>query len=588
MTARRTPPRRCAEKRRTDMLRSCLAVCAALVFLLSANITAQTAEPSPSANAKQSMIAAANPHAARAGQDILGAGGSAVDAAIAAQMVLGLVEPQSSGIGGGGFLLHYNATSGAIESFDGRETAPASADGDLFRKADGELMSWPEAASGGLSVGVPGLLRMLELAHRKHGRLPWARLFETAIRLSEDGFIVSPRMAQSIAGNAELADFPAARAYFFVDGAPLDAGARRLNPAYAATLRTVAAGGADAFYHGEIAADIAAAVQGAARNPGAMTVADLESYEARQRPPVCASYRVYAVCGMGPPSSGGLTSLQILGLIERFDIAGAGANSPSAVHIIAEASRLAFADRALFIADSDFVAVPLDGLIDRAYLAERAALIRLDRSMGKASAGAPPGSNRRAYAMQGREHGNSTSHMSIVDAAGNAVSFTTSIERAFGSRLMVRGFLLNNQLTDFSFQAEQNGEPVANSVQGGKRPRSSMAPSLVFGPDDNLLLALGSPGGSRIIGYVTLALIASLDWQMDPQAAVSLAHHVNRNGATELEAGSTLEALAPELEALGHEVKIRPLTSGLHAVRIKAGGLEGGADPRREGVALGH
>jgi gamma-glutamyltranspeptidase/glutathione hydrolase len=534
------------------------------------------------------MIAAANPHAARAGQDILAAGGSAIDAAIAAQMVLGLVEPQSSGIGGGGFLLHYNAVTRAIESFDGRETAPAAATGDLFRKADGALMSWPEAATGGLSVGVPGLLRMLELAHRKHGRLPWARLFEPAIKLAEAGFTVSPRLAESIAGNGDLADFPAARAYFFADGAPLSAGVLLRNPEYAATLRTVAAGGADAFYHGEIAADIAAAVGAAARNPGALTAADLADYEARQRPPVCAAYRQYAVCGMGPPSSGGLTVLQILGLIERFDIAGPGANSLAATHLIAEASRLAFADRDLFMADSDFVPVPVAGLLDRAYLAERAALIHLDKSMGKAPAGAPPGSNRRAYAMQARDHGASTSHLSVVDAAGNAVSFTTSIERAFGSRLMVRGFLLNNQLTDFSFAAERNGEPVANRVEAGKRPRSSMAPTLVFGPDDELLLAIGSPGGSRIIGYVALALVGALDWQLDPQAAVALGHLINRNGTTELEAGSALEALAPELEALGHEVKIRPLNSGLHAIRVTADGLAGGADPRREGVALGH
>ena len=546
------------------------------------------AESTPPARTKTAMIAAANSHAARAGQEILAAGGSAIDAAIAAQMVLGLVEPQSSGIGGGGFLLHYNATTGAIESFDGRETAPASATGNLFRKSDGELMSWPEAASGGLSVGVPGLLRMLELVHRRHGRLPWASLFEPAIQLAQAGFAVSPRMAELVAGNKDLADFPAARAYFFADGESLAAGTHLVNPDYAATLRTVAAGGADAFYYGEIAADIAAAVQSAVRNPGTMTLADIESYEARQRPPICAAYRLYAVCGMGPPSSGGLTTLQILGLIERFDIATAGANSLEAVHVIAEASRLAFADRALFMADSDFAPVPVDGLLDRTYIAERSALIRLDKSMGKASAGAPPGSNRRAYAMQSREHGESTSHLSVIDAAGNAVSFTTSIERPFGSRLLVRGFLLNNQLTDFSFRSEENGQPVANRVEAGKRPRSSMAPALVFGPDGDLLLAMGSPGGSRIIGYVTLALIASLDWQMNPQAAVSLAHHVNRNGATELEVGTLLEALAPELEALGHEIKIRALTSGLHGVRVTADGLEGGADPRREGFALGH
>ena len=581
MPARRTP--RCQRASIIAVFLTFFAICACL---LSNDRSALAAEPTGPAKAAKAMIAAANPHAARAGQDILGAGGSAIDAAIAAQMVLGLVEPQSSGIGGGGFLLHFNATSGAIESFDGRETAPAAADGDLFRKDNGELMSWPEAASGGLSVGVPGLLRMLEMAHRKHGRLPWSRLFEPAIQLAENGFVVSPRMAESIAGNADLADFSAARIYFFDGDTPLEAGTLLLNPAYAATLRTIAAGGADAFYHGDIAADIAAAVNGAVRNPGALTVADIESYKARQRPPVCDTYRGYAVCGMGPPSSGGLTTLQILGLIEGFDIAGAGANSLSAVHIIAEASRLAFADRSLFMADTDFVEVPVTGLLDRGYLAERAALINPHKSMGQAEAGAPPGSNRRAYAMQESEHGLSTSHLAVIDATGNAVSFTTSIERGFGSRLMVRGFLLNNQLTDFSFEAKYNGKPVANRVEGGKRPRSSMAPTLVFANDGQLLLAIGSPGGSRIIGFVTLALIASLDWQMDPQAAVSLAHHVNRNGATELEAGTALEALAPQLEALGHEVKIRDLTSGLHVIRASTDGLEGGADPRREGVVL--
>jgi len=583
MRARPTP--RCQRAGLIAVFLALSAICAC-IFLNDRSSLA--AEPNGPAQAAKDMIVAANPHAARAGQDILGAGGSAIDAAIAAQMVLGLVEPQSSGIGGGGFLLHFNATSGAIESFDGRETAPAAADGDLFRRDNGELMSWPEAASGGLSVGVPGLLRMLELAHRKHGRLPWSRLFEPAIQLAEKGFIVSPRMAESIAENADLADFAAARIYFFDADTPLEAGTLLLNPAYAATLRTVAAGGADSFYHGDIAADIVATVQGAVRNPGALTVADIESYKARQRPPVCDTYRVYTVCGMGPPSSGGLTMLQVLGLIEGFDIAGAGANSLSAVHIIAEASRLAFADRALFMADTDFVKVPVVGLLDEGYLAERAALINLHKSMGHAEAGAPPGSNRRAYAMQEHEQGLSTSHLAVVDATGNAVSLTTSIERSFGSRLMVRGFLLNNQLSDFSFEAEYNGRPVANRVEGGKRPRSSMAPALVFGNDGQLLLTIGSPGGSRIIGFVTLALIASLDWQMNPQAAVSLPHHVNRNGATELEAGTALEALTPQLEALGHQVKIRALTSGLHAIRASTDGLEGGADPRREGVALGH
>ncbi|MBT6828510.1 MAG: gamma-glutamyltransferase family protein, partial [Rhodospirillaceae bacterium] len=441
---------------------------------------------------------------------------------------------------------------------------------------------------GGLSVGVPGVVRMLDLAHRDHGKLPWGRDFGPAVRLATLGFRVSPRLHELISADSHLKSFPAAHAYFYdAAGRPLAVGTKLTNPDLAATFRAIAAGGARAFYEGPIAEDIARAVRHATISPGTLSTADIAAYEAKRREALCRDYREWRVCGMPPPTSGGLTVLQILGILESFDLSALQPGSVEAVHLISEASRLAYADRAVYIGDSDFVPVPVDAMLEPGYLAERAALIRPDRSMGEAPAGLLQDRAEAPPPSEGYE-GRSTTHLVVVDQDGDVVSMTSSIENAFGSRLMVRGFLLNNQLTDFSFEAEQDGEPVANRVEGGKRPRSSMAPALVFGPDGNLLLAIGSPGGSRIIAYVTLALIASLDWQMTPGDAVSLPHHVNRNGATELEAESNLEALAPALEALGHEVKIRALVSGLHAVRINADGLAGGADPRREGVVLGN
>ncbi len=534
------------------------------------------------------MVAAANPLAARAGVEILQAGGGAVDATIAAQLVLGLVEPQSSGIGGGAFMLYFNAASRDITSFDGRETAPAAATPALFLDATGAKMKFWDAVVGGRSVGAPGLLRMLELAHAAHGTLPWARLFEPAIRLAESGFAVSPRLNELIARDKHLKRYPATAAYFHdAAGEPLPVGHILKNPRYAATLRAVAAGGADAFYTGAIARDIVAAVRGAADNPGLLSEIDLAGYEAKIRPPVCVLYRGSRVCGMGPPSSGGLTVGMILGLLERFDLGKLAPGELEAEHLFVEAARLAYADRALYMADSDFVRVPVAGLIDRAYLDRRGRSIDPNVSMGKAVAGTPPEKKTERRAPDDALELPSTSHISIVDSLGNAVSMTTSIESAFGSRLMVRGFLLNNQLTDFSFQPEKDGAPVANRVAAGKRPRSSMAPTIVTGPYGDLRLVVGSPGGSRIINYVARAVAASLDWGMDIQTAVSRPHVINRNGAVDLEEGTAAEALKPGLEALGHEVKIRALTSGLHAIAVTPGGYAGAADPRREGVALG-
>ena len=539
--------------------------------------------------ADRQMIAAANPHAAEAGLEILRAGGSAVDAAISAQMVLGLVEPQSSGIGGGAFLMHYRADDRLVEAYDGRETAPAAATGDMFLGPDGEPRKFYDAVVGGLSVGVPGVVRMLELAHRDHGRLPWADLFAPAIGLAEQGFAVSPRLHFLIDRDKMRLTtyFPAASYFYDADGEALPVGTVLRNPAYAEVLKEIAANGADAFYEGRVAEDIVATVRDAVLNPGRMTISDITAYKAVKRKPVCGAYRGYRVCGMPPPSSGGVTVAQILGILGQFDLAAGGPGDPASAHLIAEAGRLAFADRNLYLADTDFVPAPLKGLLDAAYLADRAKLISREKSMGKASAGEPPRDHGALSPMTDDFERLSTTHLSVVDDAGNAVSMTSSVENAFGSRLMTHGFLLNNQLTDFSFQPERDGVAIANRVEPGKRPRSSMAPTIVTDGDGRLVMAVGSPGGSRIIGYVAKTLVGVIDWKLGMQAAIDLPHVVNRNGRTELEADTPIAALKPALEALGHEVGVGGLNSGLHGILVTPHGLDGGADPRREGVALG-
>lgn len=530
------------------------------------------------AHAQRFMVAAANPLAVDAGVEVLRAGGGAVDAAIAVQMVLGLVEPQSSGLGGGAFLLHWSQRERRLRSYDGRETAPAAARPDRFLGADGRPQGFVEAVASGRSVGVPGVLRMLELAHRRHGRLAWARLFEPAIRLAEQGFPMSPRLHRLLEGERELRNGAAARVlYYGADDRPKAVGTRIANPDYAATLRAVAAFGADAFYAGAIAEDIVAAVRGHAR-PGDLALEDLARYRALERDPVCAPYRAVRVCSMGPPA-GGAVVLQLLGILERTDFRGAAPNSATALHLFSEAGRLAYADRGRYLADPDFVPVPLSGLLASDYLDRRARLVG-ERSLGRAEAGRPAGAQALADVAEATLSG--TSHVSIVDGRGDAVSMTTTIESAFGSRILVRGFLLNNQLTDFSFAAG-----AANRIEGGKRPRSAMSPVITFGADGELHAVLGSPGGPAIINYVARTLAAMIDWKLDAQAAVSLPHGGSMNGPTELERGTAYERLAPALRARGHEVRLADFTSGLHVIERMPQGWRGGADPRREGIARG-
>lgn len=532
------------------------------------------------------MIAAANPHAVEAGAEVLAAGGSAADAMVAAQTVLGLVEPQSSGLGGGAFLVWYDGATGAMTTLDGRETAPLAATPRLFQDENGEPLKFFDAVVGGLSVGTPGTPALLEEAHRRWGRAPWPSLFEAGIGLAEEGFAVSPRLAGLVERDAErLGRFPATAEYFLPGGAPLRAGAVLKNPAYAETLRTLAAQGSAGFYGGPVAADILRTVQNAPGNPGVLSAIDLTLYQVKERPPVCAAYRAYEVCGMGPPSSGALTVGQILGMAGQFDLAAMGPDSAEAWRIIGDASRLAFADRGRYMADSDFVPMPTEGLVDADYLASRAELLEGEAALESVAPGSPEFDHALMLADDESIELPSTSHISIVDQYGNVLSMTTTIENAFGSRLMTNGFLLNNELTDFSFRSHRGGVPIANRLEPGKRPRSSMAPTIVM-QDGKPVLAIGSPGGSRIIGYVAKSIIAWADWGMDVQQALALPHAVNRFGTYDLEEGTAAADMSGAMTNMGYEVKARGLNSGLHAIEI-GGTLKGGADPRREGIALG-
>lgn len=535
--------------------------------------------------AEGGVVSAADPRGAEAGREMLRAGGSATDAAMAMMLALTVVEPQSSGIGGGGFLVHHDAGSGIVATIDGRETAPAAARPDRFLGPDGKPLPFIQAAASGLSVGTPGNIRLMALAHRRWGRLPWARLFDPAIRLAEQGYALSRSSARTLGFVAKVdRDFPALRSLYWEQDAPKPAGALIRNPDLAATLRRLAAEGPDAFYHGAIAEQIVDAIARAPRNPGDLSIADLAAYRAKERPAVCGRYRGYRICGMGPPSSGATTILQILGMLERFDMKRLGKDSRAAWHLIGQAMRLAYADREKYLGDRDFVPVPVAGLIDPAYLAARSRLISDAKSLARYEAGTPPGAQARTAAVSGEVP--ATTHFVAVDGEGNIASMTSTVEGPFGSQLIAAGMVLNNELTDFTFAPEKDGAPVANRVEGGKRPLSSMSPTIVYDADGKPMLAIGSAGGKRIIMHVAKALIGFIDWGLPAAEAIALPNIYFSNDGLLVERGTALEAMKPALERLGGIVTPADLSSKLNAAERTPQGWRGVADARSEGVAL--
>ncbi|MBS0242797.1 MAG: gamma-glutamyltransferase [Proteobacteria bacterium] len=556
------------------------------------------------ATAGRYMVAAANPLAAEAGRDMLRRGGSAVDAAIAIQLVLGLVEPQSSGLGGGALLLHYDAATGRVSSYDGREKAPSSAHPDRFL-INGKPIPFRQAVKSTLSIGVPGTVRLIEYAHQRHGRLPWKDVFAPALRLATQGFAVSPRLAGLLAGTDPRTLSPAARAYFYdPHWRPWPIGYRLVNPEYAETLRTIAANGSAGFYGGDIAAGIvrASAVEPSAT--GSISADDLARYSVIEREPICTPYRKHKVCVMGPPSSAGHTIGQALALLEPYDLGtdARSAMAPRATHLMAEALKLAFADRNRYLADPDYVRPP-EGLLDPAYIASRRRQISLERPLDKVAPGIPPGLDKRARGEDATIEAAGTSHIAVIDADGNAVSMTTTIESAFGSGQWTHGFLLNNELTDFSFlPADREGRPIANRIEGDKRPRSSMAPTIVFDEQGKPAMVVGSAGGSLIIPYVLKALIAVIDWKLDAARALALPNLAAPTRDVLLEYPPTtgpsalgspagpfgVLTTALGLKSFGQSLRLDSMTSGTQLIiRRPGGGLEGAADPRREGAALG-
>ncbi len=531
------------------------------------------------------MVSAADPRAAEAGAEMLRAGGSAADAIFATMLALTVVEPQSSGIGGGGFLVYENGGA-SPDTYDARETAPAAARGDWFF-VNGKALDFPEVIPGGRSVGVPGNVRMMEMAHAKEGRLAWARLFAPAIRLARGGYAITPRLHDMLEGSKDTAALtPQGRALFYdASGSPKPVGTVVRNPDLAVFLEQLARRGPEHFYAGQNAAAIVSAVNSAPVNPAPMTVADLSGYRAKERQSVCGTYRDTRVCGMGPPSSGGITVLQILKQLERFDLSALGPNDPRAWHLIAESMRLAYADRNLYLADADFIDVPVAGMIDPAYLSARGQLIAPDRTLARADAGTPAGARKVALGITPEIM--STSHFVAVDKWGEVASLTSTIESSFGSGLMANGYFLNNELTDFSLTPTgADGRPVANRVEGGKRPRSSMAPSIVYGPDGAVRLAVGAAGGATIIAQVAKAIIGVIDWKLTAQQALALPVLYAPGDTLFLERGTSAEAMAPALTALGHKVEIRRPGFKANAIEWRDGRWQGAADPRSEGTVI--
>jgi gamma-glutamyltranspeptidase/glutathione hydrolase len=531
-------------------------------------------------------VSSADPRAAEAGQEILRKGGSATDAAIAMMIALTVVEPHNSGIGGGGFLIHHGGKTGLLETIDGRETAPAAATPDRFLGPDGKPRPFMDVWPGGFSAGVPGNLRLAKLAHDKWGKLPWADLFGPAIRYAEEGFEIRQRLYTALKAVEPIwKDFPELQKLYWKDGAPLTVGTILKNPELAALFRRIAAEGPDAFYTGENARKLSDAVSNAPRNPVPMTLEDIAGYRAKERPPVCGKYRVYTICGMGPPSSGAVTVLQILGLVERFDLKAMGKDDPHAWHVIGEAMQLAYADREKYLGDRDFVDVPLTGLIDPTYIRGRSKLISLTRTLPGYEAGTPPGAPQRTAAISGEVAG--TSHFVAIDRDGDIVSMTSTIESFFGSQLIANGYSINNELTDFTFAPEKDGAPVANRVQAGKRPLSSMAPTIVYDESGKPIFTVGAAGGKTIIMQVAKALIAHFDWGLSAQESIAMGlEFFDREGIV-LEAGSHLEAMKAPLEKLGHKVSVAPMGLKANAAeKLPDGRWIGAADPRSPGVSL--
>ncbi len=532
----------------------------------------------------QGVTSSADSRATEAGRQILHQGGTAADAAVAMVAVLTLVEPQSSGIGGGGLMLHHDARDGSISTIDGREMAPASAKPDRFLGPDGKPRSYSDAIPGGLSVGVPGNMRLMEMAHKKWGKLEWAALFQPAIKLAEEGFEVTPVLHNWMTRFESLwKDFPEARAIYYVDGKPAPVGTRIRNPAYAALLRDVAARGPDAFYTGANAKAISDAVANAQRNKATLTVKDVAAYKAKERPAVCTTYRIYKVCGMGPPSSGATTVFGILGMIEGWDMKAMGKDNPMSWHLLAEAMQLSYADRGAYLGDADFVDVPVAGLLDKKYLAERRQLISPFAAAGRYEPGTPPGAKPRAEAPPIPEQG--TTHFAVADKAGNVVSMTSTIESIFGSHLIANGYFLNNELTDFDLAPTMNGVPTANRVQAGKRPLSSMSPTIVYGPDGKVVLAVGSAGGKRIIMHVTKVLVGVLDWGLDAKTAMELPNLYFGERGVLIENTDAGEAMAAKMKPFGYSFTPTDLGSKLNAVERVGDGWRGAADPRGPGTS---
>lgn len=565
-----------------------------LLFSVTAEAVREVGEPEAATGyvdkrafvANDYMVVAANPYASWTGKNILAKGGSAIDAAVAVQSMLTLVEPQSSGIGGGAFILYWDNKNKVLHTFDGRETAPASVNSHWFMQGN-KPMKWIDAVVGGKSVGVPGVLKTLEMAQQEFGKLPWASLFADTIKTANEGFRVSPRLAKLVALDYHpgLKTFPSSATYFYPAGMPLKEGVIKKNKRLAKTLEGISKQGSDYLYTGELAEDIVKVVNTASINPGQLTTKDLASYTPLKRDPVCGLYRDKQICGMAPPSSGGISVFQILKMLEGHDLSSLSPDSAVFANLFTQASALAYADRDKYIADSDFTNLPFAAMINTAYLERRAQTITETTPWRRVRAGNPYGEANISVGSS-MELPN-TSHFSIIDKEGNAVSMTTSIEFMFGSGLMVGGFLLNNQLTDFSFSPTKNRYPVPNRVEPGKRPRSAMSPTMVFDKDGALEVVVGSPGGSRIVSYVAQTLVGVLDFGLDIQQAINLPKMTNRNDYTALEKGTPIAQLEGPLKALGHKVKVVDLNSGLHGIQLTTDGMVGGADPRREGVAVG-